>query len=88
MLEKKSAVTSDRPVLVMAGKLLGWDHSLVLSPYGDRFRELRRLLHRYIGSRGQLEKMERFHELIETENLRFLGRLLRNPEAFVAHIRK
>ena len=28
------------------------------------------------------------YELIETENLRLLGRLLRQPEAFVAHIRK
>ena len=88
LLEKKSAVSSDRPVLLMAGKLMGWDQSLVLSPYGERFRDIRKFLHKYIGSRGQLEKMERFHGLIEYHTRRFLERLSRQPEHFVEHIRQ
>jgi hypothetical protein len=88
LLEKKSSVMSDRPPLIMAGKLIGWDHSLVLSPYGDRFRDIRKFLHQYIGSRGQLDKMEPFHELVEKETHKFLGRLLRHPDEFADHVRK
>lgn len=88
LLEKKSAIYSDRPLMLMAGELMGWAHSLVLSPYGTRFRDIRRLLHRYVGSRGQLDKVEPFHPLIETEAHHFLRRTLDSPERFVEHIRR
>ncbi|EKM59475.1 uncharacterized protein PHACADRAFT_205692 [Phanerochaete carnosa HHB-10118-sp] len=88
LLEKKSSVYSDRPVMVMAGELLGWAQNLVLSPYGDRFRDIRRYLHRYIGSRGQLDKVAPFHGLINSESHRFVQRMLSDSPSFVAHIRK
>ena len=72
----------------MAGKLMTWEQTLVLSSYGPRFRDIRRFLHRYLGGRGQLAKMEPFHELEETETCRFLVALLRDPEHFIKHIRK
>jgi hypothetical protein len=38
MLDKKSGIYSDRPVLQMGGELCGWRDNLVLTPYGERFR--------------------------------------------------
>ena len=72
----------------MASDLMGWDQILVLTPYGERFREMRRLMHRYFGARGQMEKIQPFYELIETETHRFLGRVLRRPYELVEHINK
>lgn len=88
LLEKRGAIYSDRPKMPMVGELMTWAQSLVFSPYGLRFRDIRRLLHRYLGSRGQLEKMEPFHALEEMETHRFLAGLLREPEHLVKHIRK
>ena len=88
LFDKKNAIYSDRPVTPMAGELMGWSQALILSPYGDRFRDIRRFLHRYLGSRGQFEKIAPFHELIETETRRFLARLLSSPEHYVDHFRK
>lgn len=89
LLEKKSSIYSDRPVMPMAGEMLLWSQTLVLSPYpSDRFRDIRRYLHRYVGSRGQLERVAQTHQLIEDETRRFLQQTLRNPLQFIAHIRK
>ena len=59
-----------------------------LLPYGDRFRDIRRLLHRYIGSRGQLDRLAPFADTVHGETRRFLLRLLDEPERFIEHIRK
>ena len=88
LLDKKSATYSDRPVMPMAGELMGWSQALILTPYGDRFRDIRRLLHRYLGSRGQFDRIEPFYGLIQYETRRFATRLLHSPEHFVDHIRK
>lgn len=88
LLEKRGSIYSDRPVMTMAGELMTWGELLVFSPYGSRFRDIRRFFHRYVGSRGQLEKMAPFHDLQEAETSRFLTRLLHDPENFVDHIRK
>ncbi|KXN86289.1 O-methylsterigmatocystin oxidoreductase [Leucoagaricus sp. SymC.cos] len=85
MLDKKSAIYSDRPTLQMAGELVGWKNSLVLLPYGDRFRRYRRLFHRLIGS---ATAMKQFHPVEETETLRFLRTVLNNPDDLSAHIRR
>ncbi|EKM60777.1 uncharacterized protein PHACADRAFT_133539 [Phanerochaete carnosa HHB-10118-sp] len=78
LLEKKSAIYSDRPRMFMVGELLGWAQQLVFSPYNEHFRNMRKLLHRHLGSRGQLEKMEPYHELIEAAAARFLVQTLQD----------
>ena len=88
LLDKKSAIYSDRPTMPMAGELMGWSQALILSPYGDRFRDIRRLLHRYLGSRGQFDRIAPFYSLLQHETHRFATRLLHSPEHFVDHIRK
>ncbi|KAG0702309.1 cytochrome P450 [Suillus ampliporus] len=84
LLDKKSSVYSDRPVLPMGGELVGWKHTLVLLPYGNSFREYRKNFHRVIGSRAALDT---YHPIEEIETHRFLKRVLAKPDQLQAHIR-
>lgn len=88
LLEKRGAQYSDRPILHMAGTLLGWDKMLMLCPYDNRSRTMRRVLHRYLGGRGQLEKIQPFHEMIEDEVRRSLVWTLRAPKEFMESAKK
>ena len=85
MLEKKSSIYSDRPILQMGGELVGWKNTLVLLPYGDRFRRFRRLFHRAIGSPATLKQFIPLEEL-ETHN--FLRRIMAKPADVATHIRR
>ncbi|KAF8897192.1 cytochrome P450 [Infundibulicybe gibba] len=84
MLDKKSSIYSDRPILQMGGELVGWKNTLALLPYGDRFRRFRRLFHTLIGSHSI---MKQFIPVEEFETRRFLRRLLTKPEDLASHIR-
>ncbi|KAF8635472.1 hypothetical protein AX15_000445 [Amanita polypyramis BW_CC] len=85
MLEKKSRIYSDRPVVQMGGELVGWKDALALLPYGHRFRSYRKMFHQIIGT---YDAMRRFHQVEELETHRFLKRLLAKPEELEAHVRK
>ncbi|KIK30866.1 hypothetical protein PISMIDRAFT_20892 [Pisolithus microcarpus 441] len=84
MLDKKSSLYSDRPVFPMGGELVGWRDTLVLLPYGDRFREYRRNFHRVIGSRAA---MSVYSAIEEEETHKFLQRVLAKPTDLSAHVR-
>lgn len=84
ILDKKSVKFSDRPVLPMAGDLVGCKDSLPLLQYGDRFREARKQFHRVIGTRTAIEA---YHGIKSVEIHKFLKRVLTDPERLVAHIR-
>lgn len=85
LLDKKSVIYSDRPRLVFGGEMVGWDQTLALTQYGDRFREYRRFMHRLIGGRSQVK---RFHSLSEMETRKFLNRVLEKPDRVQDHIRQ
>jgi hypothetical protein len=85
MLDKKSSIYSDRPILQMGGELIGWKNTLVLLPYGDRFRRFRRFFHQLIGSHSS---MQRFLPIEEQEIHRFVRRVLTKPEDLSSHIRR
>ncbi|KAG2066224.1 cytochrome P450 [Suillus decipiens] len=84
MLDKKGTVYSDRPILPMAGELVGWKHVVGLLPYGDRFRQHRKYIHQIIGNRAALHV---YHPIEEIETRRFLKRVFSNPEQLRAHVR-
>ena len=69
----------------MGGELVGWKNTLVLLPYGDRFRRYRRLFHSLVGSHAT---MRNFLPIEELETRRFLRRVLAKPEDLQTHIRK
>nr|BAL05080.1 cytochrome P450 [Phanerodontia chrysosporium] len=85
LLDKRSNIYSDRPVLVMGGEMIGWKYTLALTPYGQRFREYRRFIAKLIGGPTQ---MQTHLPLEEHETRRFLKRLLIEPERVADHIRK
>jgi len=85
LLDKKGTLYSDRPVLPMAGELVGWKHTLALLPYGDRCRQQRKNIHQIIGNRAALEV---YYPIEEIETHRFLKRVFSNPEQLQAHVRQ
>ena len=85
LLDKRSNIYSDRPVLMMGGEIVGWKYTLGLTPYGQRFREYRRFIAKLIGGRTQ---MQDHLPLGEHETRRFLKRVLKDPEHVADHIRK
>ena len=85
MLDKKGSIYSDRPVIPMGGELVGWKNTLVLLPYGARFRRFRRMAHQLFGNNVTMKK---FHPVEELETRRFLKRVLATPDDLEGHIRK
>jgi hypothetical protein len=85
MLEKKSSIYSDRPVMEMGGELVGWKNTLVLVPYGDRFRSYRKMFHQIIGTNAS---MSNFYSVEEEETRHFLRLLLKDPQHVVQHVRR
>ena len=85
LMDKKSAIYSDRPVMPMGGELVGWKDTLVLVPYGDRFRNYRKFFHQVIGSNSSVSL---YYPTEELETHRFLKSVLKAPDDLVAHIRQ
>lgn len=85
MLDKKSAIYSDRPILVMANVLIGWNNALGLTAYGPRFREQRKNLARFMGSHASIEP---YLQLVQEHTHRFLIMTLARPRNLSKNIRK
>lgn len=62
---------------------VGWEHSLAMQTYSDRFRAYRRAMQPYLGSENAIAQ---YDSLQEVEGRRFLLRVLRNPKQLVQHI--
>jgi len=84
MLDKKSSLYADRPVLQMGGELVGWKNALILLPYGDRFRRYRRFFHSVIGSNAL---MRPYRPMQEMQTRQFLRKVLKDPEQLQEHLR-
>ncbi|KAK1231056.1 hypothetical protein PQX77_005832 [Marasmius sp. AFHP31] len=84
-LDKKSSIYSDRPRLEMGGELVGYSKTLVLVPYGERFRNYRRYISRLIGTP---KSAATFGSLEEAEMHKFLKRVAENPGELSQHLRK
>ncbi|EIW61897.1 cytochrome P450 [Trametes versicolor FP-101664 SS1] len=85
MLEKKSSIYSSRPIIPVGGELVGWNRTLALLPYGNKFREYRRLIFQLIGSK---KNMERFIPLVEEKTRDFVVEVYQQPTELLKHVRK
>ncbi|KAK0190089.1 cytochrome P450 [Armillaria mellea] len=85
ILDKKGAIYSDRPIMGMIGELMGVKNSLVLLPYGARFRKQRRLVRHRLSDHAA---MNQFSLIVEHETGRLLRRLFAKPEHFSDQIQK
>ncbi|KAK5273358.1 hypothetical protein LTR40_013863, partial [Exophiala xenobiotica] len=65
--------------------MLGWENSLGLSPYNNRFRTYRKNMAKMIGSKSAASQ---FNELQEAEAGHFLLHVLEKPENLLDHIRR
>jgi len=79
LLDKRSSRYSSRPQFTM-GELMGWDWLMPGMPYGDRWRERRRLLIKHFNPNNTSA-----HQPVEMEFIRkMLLRLLEDPKNFIA----
>ena len=85
MLDTKSNIYSDRPILQM-GRLIGWSEGVAMMPYGQSQREQRRYMHSSIGSKILMVK---HHGVLIDETSKFLKRMLSGgSEGLDAQIRR
>jgi hypothetical protein len=85
MLDKKSSIYSDRPIVSMSGELMGYAQTLPYLRYGEHFRLFRKHSHRIMGSRSALVV---YYPMEEMETRRFLKRALARPENLQTYIRQ
>ncbi|EGN98959.1 hypothetical protein SERLA73DRAFT_181707 [Serpula lacrymans var. lacrymans S7.3] len=85
LLDKRSVSYSDRPPMVMAGELSGWNKALLMTKYGERFRQIRKYFHQAIGARTSIRA---FVPIVEHETLRFAQKVLCDDTRLEAHVRK
>ncbi|KAJ5808623.1 hypothetical protein N7474_009892 [Penicillium riverlandense] len=83
LLSKRSALYSSRANLVFASEMVGWEHSLVMQTYSDRFRAYRKAIQPYLGSEAAVAQ---YNNLQEIEVHRFLLRVLNDKPRFAEHI--
>jgi hypothetical protein len=85
MLDNKSAIYSDRPILPVAGELIGWKNVTTLTPYGNCLRWHRKNFHSVIGTRAA---MNVYSQVEEIETRRFLKHVLATPDQLQVHVRQ
>ncbi|KAI0635121.1 cytochrome P450 [Trametes polyzona] len=76
LLEKRGAIYSDKPKMVMAGELCGCDNMIGLTPYGDRLRRQRKLMLQALGP----NRVSAYHPLLEIQTHNLLQNILNSPE--------
>ncbi|CAE6484159.1 unnamed protein product [Rhizoctonia solani] len=83
LLERRSAIYSDRPHMVMARELMGWNRMLGMADYLEGTKIIRKYMHNSMGAKT----MPDWRPQQEQEAFRFLQKLLRSPENLLSHIR-
>ncbi|KAI1788998.1 cytochrome P450 [Ganoderma leucocontextum] len=85
ILEKKSAIYSSRGRVPVAGDMVGWSEAMILQPYGQRMRDIRKLFGQVLGN---AKRVERFQQLVEDETQQFLVRLSQRTDSLSLEIKK
>lgn len=84
LLEKRSAIYSDRPRLIVAGETVGFANAIPMAPYGERMRKIRRMFTKAVGTKAL---MEDFMPLMSQTIEEYLVDMIRKPQDFADHIR-
>ncbi|KAL1938290.1 hypothetical protein VTO73DRAFT_11741 [Trametes versicolor] len=82
LLDKRSAIYSDRPRLVLLMELLG-TRTLPGIPYGERFRKRRKWM---FDAAGYKPTLRGYHDIQRREVRRLLLKFSRRPEDFKEHV--
>ncbi|OSD00652.1 cytochrome P450 [Trametes coccinea BRFM310] len=84
LLDKRGALYSDRPRLVMIKELMDWEWNLILMSYGKLFLAYRRTVQQEFQPTNVAEL---HHPVMTREVIAFLGRLLSTPDNLVEHLK-
>ncbi|KAI0701738.1 cytochrome P450 [Earliella scabrosa] len=84
LLEKRGAIYSDKPKMVMAGELCGCDNMIGLTPYGERLRRQRKLMLQALGA----NRIHAYHPLLEIQTHNLLQGMLNSPDDSTNIIRR
>ncbi|KAK2467136.1 hypothetical protein APHAL10511_000685 [Amanita phalloides] len=84
-MDRKGAIYSDRPRLEMGGELVGYNETLVLIPYSDRWRTYRKHIARTIGGTASIDNLQ---VMISGKVRQFLRHLVTSPHNLIGHLRK
>lgn len=85
LFERKAAVYSSRPSMVVFSELTGMGQSnLVTMFYGDRWRVHRKVTHMGVG----LQQVRKYRDFQNDESRIIAYELLRTPEKYVAHLER
>ncbi|KAF9462161.1 cytochrome P450 [Collybia nuda] len=84
LLEKRSVNYADRPSLVMANELMGWDWDMAHMPYSDRWRQHRKMFHQYF----RPQAVPAYQQIQVEATTTLLRQLLEAPDDFREHIRQ
>ena len=85
MLDKKSAIYSDRPVFPVAGEVIGWRRILAFHQYEPRWREIRRLFSQTIGTHNSLARLA---DGLQQETYEFVRRVAADPASLTQHAQR
>ena len=85
LLEKKSAITTNRPYVTVAGDLVGWGNITALLQYGDIFRKHRKFFARHISTNRNLVT---FLPAEEAAARRFVLDVSRNNDDLIVQCRR
>ncbi|KAJ7605461.1 cytochrome P450 [Mycena polygramma] len=82
LFEKRGTKYSGRPDMPMVTELMGWEWSFTFMPYGNRWREMRRLFHNHYHG-GMAEHRRPASE----EAQKLVVSLLQHPDDFSSHLK-
>ncbi|KAF5310685.1 hypothetical protein D9619_008116 [Psilocybe cf. subviscida] len=83
LLEKRSAIYSDRPRYVMLNELCGFGWDFNFQPYGTAWKNRRKLFTREMQPPKSLQHRPRVQAAVRS----MLQKLARKPDAFTSHLR-
>ncbi|KAF8727211.1 hypothetical protein AX14_007483 [Amanita brunnescens Koide BX004] len=75
LMDKRGAIYSDKPPLVMAGELCNCKNMVAFTRYGDQSKRQRKILHKALGAPA----ISTYYPLIMTATSAFLRRLIADP---------
>ncbi|KAJ7438738.1 cytochrome P450 [Mycena latifolia] len=84
LLEKRGAIYSDRPYLVMSSELIGGGNMVPFEGYNEVFRRQRKLMQNTLGPRS----IPAYHPMMRVETISFIRDLVQSPYQYMDHTRR
>jgi cytochrome P450 len=84
LLDKRGAIYSGKPRLIMVGEMCGCENMVPFTTYNEAFKRRRKLMQLTLGPRS----IPSYHQGLETETKTFIRSLVSDPINYLWHIRR